>query len=325
MIDVVMPQMGESIVEGTLTKWLKKPGERVERDEPLFEISTDKVDTEIPVARRRRAVRDPGGGRQDGRHQHRGRPDQTRAAAADTPAPADSSAACACRPRRRQLQPPVAPSRRTIPASPTPEPAACRRSSRIGGRTAVAAGAQHGSRIQHRPEAGERHRRRRPHHQAGSRRLHVGTGRRARMAPVGSAPPLRRHLAHAAAPAPPAATAARPAVPCPAPSRRSTRVEPMSNMRAEDRRAHGVQQAHLRARHHRAQGGHDARGEAARAQQGRSAVALRLLAHVPAVRHARGRRSPARVPHRERVHRGNQHHLSQRHQHRHRGGARRTA
>jgi pyruvate dehydrogenase E2 component (dihydrolipoamide acetyltransferase) len=43
-----MPQMGESIVEGTLTRWLKKPGENVERDEPLFEISTDKVDTEIP-------------------------------------------------------------------------------------------------------------------------------------------------------------------------------------------------------------------------------------------------------------------------------------
>src|ERR1700753_4332897 len=48
MIDVEMPQMGESIVEGTLTRWLKKPGEKVERDEPLFEISTDKVDTEIP-------------------------------------------------------------------------------------------------------------------------------------------------------------------------------------------------------------------------------------------------------------------------------------
>ncbi|HXP86023.1 MAG TPA: dihydrolipoamide acetyltransferase family protein [Bryobacteraceae bacterium] len=48
MIDVQMPQMGESIVEGTLTKWLKKPGEHVERDEPLFEISTDKVDTEVP-------------------------------------------------------------------------------------------------------------------------------------------------------------------------------------------------------------------------------------------------------------------------------------
>jgi pyruvate dehydrogenase E2 component (dihydrolipoamide acetyltransferase) len=48
MTDVVMPQMGESIVEGTLTKWLKKQGDHVERDEPLFEISTDKVDTEIP-------------------------------------------------------------------------------------------------------------------------------------------------------------------------------------------------------------------------------------------------------------------------------------
>jgi pyruvate dehydrogenase E2 component (dihydrolipoamide acetyltransferase) len=48
MIDVEMPQMGESITEGTLTRWLKKPGEKVERDEPLFEISTDKVDTEIP-------------------------------------------------------------------------------------------------------------------------------------------------------------------------------------------------------------------------------------------------------------------------------------
>ena len=49
MVDVVMPQMGESIVEGTLTRWLKKKGEQVERDEPLFEISTDKVDTEIPA------------------------------------------------------------------------------------------------------------------------------------------------------------------------------------------------------------------------------------------------------------------------------------
>jgi 2-oxoglutarate dehydrogenase E2 component (dihydrolipoamide succinyltransferase) len=46
--EVVMPQMGESIAEGTITKWLKKVGEKVERDEPLFEISTDKVDAEIP-------------------------------------------------------------------------------------------------------------------------------------------------------------------------------------------------------------------------------------------------------------------------------------
>ena len=45
---VIMPQMGESIFEGTLTRWLKKPGDTVKRDEPLFEISTDKIDSEIP-------------------------------------------------------------------------------------------------------------------------------------------------------------------------------------------------------------------------------------------------------------------------------------
>ncbi|HYB61429.1 MAG TPA: 2-oxoglutarate dehydrogenase, E2 component, dihydrolipoamide succinyltransferase [Methylomirabilota bacterium] len=47
-VEVIMPQMGESIFEGTVTKWLKKPGDKIERDEPLFEISTDKVDAEIP-------------------------------------------------------------------------------------------------------------------------------------------------------------------------------------------------------------------------------------------------------------------------------------
>ena len=49
MTDVIMPQMGESIAEGTITKWMKKVGDRVQRDEPLFEISTDKVDAEIPA------------------------------------------------------------------------------------------------------------------------------------------------------------------------------------------------------------------------------------------------------------------------------------
>ncbi|HKQ90789.1 MAG TPA: biotin/lipoyl-containing protein, partial [Blastocatellia bacterium] len=47
--DVLMPQMGESITEGTVVKWLKKVGETVQRDEPLLEISTDKVDAEIPA------------------------------------------------------------------------------------------------------------------------------------------------------------------------------------------------------------------------------------------------------------------------------------
>ena len=47
-VEVVMPQMGESITEGTVSKWLKKIGERVEKDEPILEISTDKVDAEVP-------------------------------------------------------------------------------------------------------------------------------------------------------------------------------------------------------------------------------------------------------------------------------------
>src|SRR5439155_26457590 len=49
-VDVVMPQMGESIAEGTLSRWLKKVGDVVKRDEPIFEISTDKVDAEIPAS-----------------------------------------------------------------------------------------------------------------------------------------------------------------------------------------------------------------------------------------------------------------------------------
>ena len=61
--DVLMPQMGESIAEGTITKWLKKVGDPVERDEPLYEISTDKVDAEIPspVAGILREIRVPPG------------------------------------------------------------------------------------------------------------------------------------------------------------------------------------------------------------------------------------------------------------------------
>src|ERR1700751_4922720 len=47
-VTVSMPQLGESVTEGTVTRWLKKEGERVEADEPLLEVSTDKVDTEIP-------------------------------------------------------------------------------------------------------------------------------------------------------------------------------------------------------------------------------------------------------------------------------------
>ena len=62
-VEVVMPQMGVSVSEGTVTKWLKAEGDRVAADEPLLEISTDKVDTEVPLAcdRRRRPDSRPGG------------------------------------------------------------------------------------------------------------------------------------------------------------------------------------------------------------------------------------------------------------------------
>ncbi len=74
--DVVMPQMGESIFEGTITKWLKQPGDKITRDEPLFEISTDKVDAEIPAPASGRAERDQGRGGEDGAGQRRGRGDR---------------------------------------------------------------------------------------------------------------------------------------------------------------------------------------------------------------------------------------------------------
>src|ERR1700709_1395020 len=48
-VSVTMPRLGESVTEGTVTRWLKKEGEKVEADEPLLEVSTDKVDTEIPA------------------------------------------------------------------------------------------------------------------------------------------------------------------------------------------------------------------------------------------------------------------------------------
>ena len=141
-VDVIMPQMGESIFEGTITKWLKKPGDRIERDEPLFEISTDKVDAEIPAPFGRRAEgnqghrgadrADPDGSRRDrcgrriggrrrgcrapvaspgagkgGRAQGRGAP----------PAPLR---ACSCAGARRSL-------RRPLPAAPAPRAATARK------------------------------------------------------------------------------------------------------------------------------------------------------------------------------------------------------
>src|SRR5581483_7532013 len=141
MTDVVMPQMGESIVEGTLTKWLKKPGEHVDRDEPLFEISTDKVDTEIPSPAagvlKEVLVEE---GKTVAISTIVGRIDE-----------AGNGAGAAAPP-----QPPAA-------------AGAAERCARagIGAGPAVAAGAQDGARVRHRSETGARYGRRRPHHKAG--------------------------------------------------------------------------------------------------------------------------------------------------------------
>ncbi len=199
MIDVVMPQMGESIVEGTLTKWLKKIGDKVERDEPLFEISTDKVDTEIPApaagvlseifVEEGKTVGDQHGGRKDRRERlrRRRRPNRPRmsklvrrlppklpsrrAASTRLPpaAPATAPEPPAAAPNRWRLQPVPIRFQRPNPAGRGPRAE--------DDRTAVSAGSQDGARVQHRSASGERHRRGWPHHQAGSGSIHVGSGR----------------------------------------------------------------------------------------------------------------------------------------------------
>ena len=121
-VDVMMPQMGESIFEGTITKWLKKPGDKIERDEPLFEISTDKVDAEIPA---------PAAGVLKEIKVTEGQtvPIQTivavidaagSAAAAPAPAPAAPAPAKQEAPKRAAAPPPVAPAAKPAPAAAAP-------------------------------------------------------------------------------------------------------------------------------------------------------------------------------------------------------------
>ena len=106
-VDVIMPQMGESIAEGTLSKWLKKVGDAVKRDEPIFEISTDKVDAEIPA---------PSAGVLAEIKVQEGQtvPIQTVVAVLETEAGAAAAAPRAA--------PAPAPAKAVTPASPTPAP-----------------------------------------------------------------------------------------------------------------------------------------------------------------------------------------------------------
>ena len=149
--DVVMPQMGESIAEGTIVRWIKKVGDTVERDEPLFEISTDKVDAEIPspaagvLTEIQRQGRRDRSGQQRRRGDRRGRRGRGRADAAQRSRRADAR-------RRRPLSAAAAPRRRR-PAQPAPAAAGGRRRT-AGSRAepAVAASAAAGA-------AGRGHRR----------------------------------------------------------------------------------------------------------------------------------------------------------------------
>ena len=177
-VDVVMPQMGESIFEGTITKWLKKPGDKVERDEPLFEISTDKVDAEIPSpsAGVLKEIKIPEG---------QTVPIQTvvavidgAGAAAAAPAPAAAPPAPAAKPAAAPAPSPAARNGSETCTSPAASscyrPRGCldrsttserRRCQHHGARAFFSAGSAARQGTQHRPHDARRNRRGRAHHQ----------------------------------------------------------------------------------------------------------------------------------------------------------------
>ena len=192
--DVVMPQMGESIAEGTIVRWIKKVGDAIDKDEPLFEISTDKVDAEIPVARRRRAARDQGQGRRDRsgqqrRRGHRRRRARSRRRRAAAPAAGAGSASVVAAPAAAE-----AGRGRRDTGRRTPLPAAVigRRPRDARGsapHALVAARAQDREGARRRHRAAQRHRHLRPRDQEGHPRVRR-VGRRA--CGFGGTPPGRR-------------------------------------------------------------------------------------------------------------------------------------
>ncbi len=177
--DVVMPQMGESIFEGTITKWLKKPGDKVERDEPLFEISTDKVDAEIPspTAGVLKDIKVKEGqtvpintvvATIDGAGAAAAAPAQTPAAApaakAEPPKPAAAAPAATPPPQARTGSCSHAAGR----------PRCIRVSKRRRAHSQFTAGSPHGQGTRNRPWRSSRQRRRRAHHQGRHRIRHRG-------------------------------------------------------------------------------------------------------------------------------------------------------
>src|SRR5688572_18952766 len=125
-IEVVMPQMGVSVSEGTITKWLKQPGEQVARDEPLLEISTDKVDTEVPSPGEGvlAEILVPEGQTVDvGTVVARIGPAGSEAAAPEAPAPEEPAPAPAEQPVAAAEPAPAIPQPAPAPSEPAPAPA----------------------------------------------------------------------------------------------------------------------------------------------------------------------------------------------------------
>jgi len=224
MTDIVMPQMGESIVEGTLTKWLKKVGDRVERDEPLFEISTDKVDTEIPSpAAGTLAEVLVEEGKTVGINTVVARLDEAGGAAVATPAAVAQPAAAtppAAAPPAAAQPPAAAPVVQAAPPPPPPPPPAPEPAAVEAAPESAAGG----------PLSPLVRKMVREHNIDVSRIQGTGAGGRITKQDV------ERHLAQppappAPAPAAPAPAAAAPQAPPPAPGPAKTRIEPMSTMR----------------------------------------------------------------------------------------------
>ena len=249
---VVMPQMGESIAEGTIVRWIKKVGDTVDRDEPLFEISTDKVDAEIPspaagvLTGHRREGRRDGSGQQRRRDDRRGRAKRVaptaprcrrrhaqRRRAPATSAQADGTPAADA---RRRQPPPRGDRSACTPCTRAPAPAApshlrCTADERPP--QVLAAGPPHreGTQRRHRPDPADRASAAASPSRTSSA---SSTGRAGAAAP--RARPRSALAEHRARAAGRDARAGR------------RRVDADVGDAQEDRRAHGAQQAHLGAR-----------------------------------------------------------------------------
>ena len=289
--DVVMPQMGESITEGTLTKWLKKVGERVERDEPLFEISTDKVDAEIPSP--------VAGTLTEIKVQEGATVGINTVVAVIGGAGAGSAGKTAA-----ASAPAKAPAAASVPAPPVSVPAASAQSSATD-------------------SAGERLRSS-PLVRKIAKDNNVDLGQ---VSGTGSAGRITKQdiLGHLEG------RARKAGCGCANPGLSASRSSAARRSRSDDqdarhhREAHGREQADQSARAHRLQGGHDAHRAPAREGEVEVRAAQRCEADLHAVHHARRDYGAAQAPDRERgdcirARRGRRDPLQQPHQHRHCGG-----